>query len=48
MVELINDCRGDFAYSIMEVEASELPASVVGELERMPQLLRLRVLGEPS
>ncbi|MGI9007051.1 MAG: 3-phosphoglycerate dehydrogenase family protein [Streptosporangiaceae bacterium] len=48
VVELINDCRGDFAYSIMEVEAPELPASIVAELERMPQLLRLRVLGEPS
>ncbi len=48
VVELINDCRGDFAYSIMEVEAGKLPAAVVAELERMPQLLRLRVLGEPS
>jgi D-3-phosphoglycerate dehydrogenase / 2-oxoglutarate reductase len=48
VVELINDCRGDFAYSIMEVEAPELPAAVVAELERMPQLLRLRVLGEQS
>jgi D-3-phosphoglycerate dehydrogenase / 2-oxoglutarate reductase len=48
VVELINDCRGDFAYSIMEVEAPELPASVVAALERMPQLLRLRVLGERS
>ncbi len=48
IVELINDCRGDFAYSIMEVEARELPGSVIAELERMPQLLRLRVLGEPS
>ena len=48
VVELINDCRGDFAYSIMEVEARELPAAVVADLERMPQLLRLRVLGEPS
>jgi D-3-phosphoglycerate dehydrogenase / 2-oxoglutarate reductase len=48
VVELINDCRGDYAYSIMEVEAGTLPDSVVGQLERMPQLLRLRILGEPN
>jgi D-3-phosphoglycerate dehydrogenase / 2-oxoglutarate reductase len=48
VVELINDCRGEHAYSIMEVEAGTLPDSVVGQLERMPQLLRLRILGEPS
>jgi D-3-phosphoglycerate dehydrogenase len=48
VVELINDCRGEFAYSIMELEAPELPASVVEQLERMPQVLRLRVLGDPS
>ncbi len=48
VVEMINDCRGEFAYSIMEVEAGQLPAAVIGQLERMPQLLRLRVLGEPS
>src|SRR5262245_52393910 len=48
VVELINDCRGEFAYSIMEVEAPELPASVVEQLQRMPQLLRLRVLGDFS
>jgi D-3-phosphoglycerate dehydrogenase / 2-oxoglutarate reductase len=48
VVELINDCRGEFAYSIMELEAPELPAAVVDALERMPQLLRLRVLGEQS
>jgi len=48
VVEMINDCRGEFAYSIMEVEAGVLPAAVTGQLERMPQLLRLRLLGEPS
>src|SRR5258708_22523350 len=48
VVELINDCRGEFAYSIMEVEADELPAAVVEQLERMPHLLPLRLLGEPS
>jgi D-3-phosphoglycerate dehydrogenase / 2-oxoglutarate reductase len=48
VVELINDCRGEFAYSIMEVEAAELPAAVVEQLEQMPQLLRLRVLGDFS
>ncbi|HEX6931050.1 MAG TPA: 3-phosphoglycerate dehydrogenase family protein [Streptosporangiaceae bacterium] len=48
VVEMINDCRGDNAYSIMEVEAAELPAAVIGQLEQMPQLLRLRVLAEPS
>ena len=48
VVEMINDCRGDNAYSIMELEADELPAAVVEQLERMPQLLRLRILGEPS
>src|SRR5215831_16294222 len=45
VVELINDCRGDNAYSIIEVEP-ELPAPVVASLARMPQLLRLRVLPE--
>lgn len=48
VVELINDCRGEYAYSIMEVEADELPESVVGQIERMPQLLRLRILGDPT
>jgi D-3-phosphoglycerate dehydrogenase / 2-oxoglutarate reductase len=48
VVELINDCRGEYAYSIMEVEAGTLPDSVVAQLERMPQLLRLRILGEPN
>jgi len=48
VVEMINDCRGDNAYSIMELEADELPAVVIEQLERMPQLLRLRILGEPS
>jgi D-3-phosphoglycerate dehydrogenase / 2-oxoglutarate reductase len=48
VVEMINDCRGDNAYSIMEVEADELPEAVVKQLEQMPQLLRLRVLPEPT
>jgi D-3-phosphoglycerate dehydrogenase len=48
VVEMINDCRGDNAYSIMEVEAAALPEAVVRQLEQMPQLLRLRVLAEPS
>lgn len=47
VVEMINDCRGEFAYSIMEVEAAELPEAVVSQLGQMPQLLRLRVLAEP-
>src|SRR6201996_3685531 len=46
IVELINDCLGDYAYSIMELDARELPASVVDRLESMPDLLRLRILGE--
>ncbi len=48
IVELINDCRGDYAYSIMELDADDLPAAVVKQLEQMPELLRLRVLAEPS
>ncbi len=48
VVEMINDCRGEFAYSIMEVEAAELPEAVVAQLEQMPQLIRLRILGDPS
>jgi D-3-phosphoglycerate dehydrogenase len=48
VVEMINDCRGEAAYSIMELEADELPAAVIEQLGRMPQLLRLRILGEPS
>jgi D-3-phosphoglycerate dehydrogenase len=47
IVELINDCRGDYAYSIMELDSRELPAAVVDQLEQMPELLRLRILGEP-
>jgi D-3-phosphoglycerate dehydrogenase len=46
IVELINDCLGDYAYSIMELDARELPGSVVGQLKAMPELLRLRILGE--
>jgi hypothetical protein len=30
----------------MELEAENLPAAVVRELQQMPQLLRLRILGE--
>ncbi len=48
IVELINDCRGDNAYSIMELDAHGLPAAVVDQLERMPELLRLRILGEAA
>ncbi|HVB46375.1 MAG TPA: 3-phosphoglycerate dehydrogenase family protein [Streptosporangiaceae bacterium] len=48
VIELINDCRGDYAYSIMELQTDTLPASVAKQLEQMPQLLRLRILGEPS
>jgi D-3-phosphoglycerate dehydrogenase / 2-oxoglutarate reductase len=48
VVEMINDCRGEYAYSIMEVQAEDLPDSVVGQLERMPQLLKLRILGDPT
>jgi hypothetical protein len=48
IVELINDCRGDYAYSIMELDSRELPGAVVEQLEQMPGLLRLRILGEPS
>jgi len=48
IVELINDCRGDYAYSIMELDSRELPAAVIEQLEGMPELLRLRILGEPS
>lgn len=48
VVEMINDCRGDFAYSIMEVEAGKLPETVVAQLEQMPQLIRLRILSEPT
>jgi D-3-phosphoglycerate dehydrogenase len=47
VVEMINDCRGEYAYSIMEVEADELPAAVVGQIATMPELIRLRILGEP-
>ena len=46
VAEMINDCRGDHAYSIMEVEAPELPEPVVAQLEGMPQLIRLRILGD--
>jgi D-3-phosphoglycerate dehydrogenase / 2-oxoglutarate reductase len=48
IVELINDCRGDYAYSILELDSRELPATVVEQLKQMPDLLRLRILGEPS
>jgi D-3-phosphoglycerate dehydrogenase len=48
VVEMINDCRGDNAYSIMEVEAEALPGAVIEQLRQMPQLLRLRVLADPS
>jgi D-3-phosphoglycerate dehydrogenase / 2-oxoglutarate reductase len=48
IVELINDCRGDYAYSIMELDSHELPTAIVEQLEQMPELLRLRILGEVS
>ena len=46
VVEMINDCRGDHAYSIMEVHAPALPDSVISQIEHMPQLIRLRILGD--
>ncbi len=46
IVELINDCRGEYAYSIMEVDTRKLPETVVEQLMAMPELLRLRILGE--
>jgi D-3-phosphoglycerate dehydrogenase / 2-oxoglutarate reductase len=48
IVELINDCRGEYAYSIMELETHGLPRTVVGQLKAMPELLRMRILGESS
>ncbi len=48
IVELINDCRGDYAYSIMELDAHDLPGTVIAQLEGMPALLRLRILGESA
>jgi D-3-phosphoglycerate dehydrogenase / 2-oxoglutarate reductase len=48
IIELINDCRGDFAYSIMELDTHDLPDALVGQLMAMPELLRLRILGETS
>lgn len=48
VVEMINDCRGEYAYTIMEVEAARLPDPVIAELERMPALIKLRVLPDPS
>lgn len=44
IVELGNDSRGEFAYSIMELEADELHEDVIAKLERIPQLLRLRLI----
>jgi D-3-phosphoglycerate dehydrogenase len=46
IIELINDCRGDYAYSIMELDARTLPGAVTDQLGAMPELLRLRILGE--
>jgi D-3-phosphoglycerate dehydrogenase / 2-oxoglutarate reductase len=44
IVELSNDSRGDFAYSIMELDAAELGADLLADLEAIPQLLKLRIL----
>jgi D-3-phosphoglycerate dehydrogenase len=44
VVEMINDCRGEYAYSIMEIESAALPESVAAELAQMPQVLRLRII----
>ncbi len=44
IVELGNDSRGDFAYSIMELESDELPGELIARLEQVPQLLRLRLI----
>lgn len=48
IVELINDCRGEYAYSIMEVDTRTLPETVLDQLLAMPELLRLRILGEAT
>ncbi len=47
IVELGNDSRGEYAYSIMELETGSLPGHVIADLEAMPQVLRLRILAAP-
>jgi D-3-phosphoglycerate dehydrogenase len=48
VVEMINDCRGEYAYTIMELETPGLPAAVADQLARMPELIRMRDLGASS
>ncbi len=48
IVELINDCRGEYAYSIMELDSRKLPDTIVEQLMAMPELLRLRILSESA
>jgi D-3-phosphoglycerate dehydrogenase / 2-oxoglutarate reductase len=45
VVEMINDCRGEYAYTIMELETPELPALVADQIAAMPELIKMRDLG---
>lgn len=44
IVELLNKSRGDFAYTIIDIESKDLPDSIIKDLEKIPQLLKLRVI----
>ncbi len=44
IVELLNKSRGELAYTIIDIESKDLPKDVVDSLEKIPQLLKLRLI----
>ena len=44
IVELLNKSRGELAYTIIDIDSKDLPKKVITDLQKIPQLLKLRVI----
>jgi len=44
IVELLNKSRGDYAYTIIDIQEKELPNNTEDKLLAIPEVLRLRVI----
>lgn len=44
IVELLNKSRGDIAYTIIDLDTKDLPKNVQSDLQKIPQLFKLRTI----
>ncbi len=44
IADLLNKSRGSLAYTLIDIEAKEVSKSLTDKLERIPELLRLRII----